>query len=557
MVIHFNEDRQSQRISELRKKEEENLTKMLARKYGLPYLDLTQAPVNIDALRLIKENEAREGAVVPLDEVNKNVTLGVLSPVNPKTKEIIEKLEQKKYTPRLFMVSKSGLEKVWKRYSELSYASETKGGAIDISSEQVAELIRDVKKLPDIIPLIEKSLKEKKSYRISRILEIMIAGAISLDASDIHIEPEENYVRLRYRLDGTLTDVLRFDYSTYKLLNSRIKLISNLKLNVKNEAQDGRFSINLNETDIEVRTSVLPGAYAESIVMRLLNPNTITIELETLGINQGLLEVMNREIKKPNGMILTTGPTGSGKTTTLYAFLKRIHLPEIKIITIEDPVEYHLPGIVQTQVEKDGEYNFAEGLRSGLRQDPDVIMIGEIRDSETARIAVNAALTGHLVFSTLHTNNAAGTFPRLIDLGVDPKIISSAFNLAIAQRLVRKLCEYCKKQVLPEIKEKEIIENTISGIRDRKYLEGIQTTHIFKAGKCDKCNNLGYKGRIGVFEGIVNDKIVEEILSTRPSEREIFEATREQNLLSMKEDGIIKVLQGITSIEELKRVIEI
>jgi len=557
MVINFNEDRQSQRISELRRREEENLTKMLAHKYNLPYLDLSQAPVNIDALRIIPEKTSREAFIVALDETDKRVQIAILTPANEKTKEVLQNLEQRRYIPEVFMVSKSSLEHVWKRYSELSYASETKGGAIDISSDQITDLVANVKKFEDIITLIDQTLKEKKSYRISRILEIIVAGAIALNASDVHIEPEEDYVRLRYRLDGTLTNVLNFDFDTYKLLGSRIKLISNLKLNIKDEAQDGRFSINLDDMDIEVRTSVLPGAYAESIVLRILNPNNIAVSLDELGINNKLLEVMKREISKPNGMILTTGPTGSGKTTTLYAFLKTVHEPGVKIITIEDPIEYHLPGIVQTQADKDGEYTFANGLRSSLRQDPDVIMIGEIRDSETARIAVNAALTGHIVFSTLHTNTAAGTFPRLIDLGVDSKIISSALNLAIAQRLVRKLCPHCKKQVVPDEKTKARIQTVLVGITDKTYIEGVQREHIWEPVGCPECNNIGYKGRIGVFEAIIADETLEKLLTSYPSEREIFEGTRHQNLLSMAEDGVIKILQGVTSLAELERVVEI
>lgn len=557
MVINFNEDRQSQRITELRRREEENLTKMLAHKYNLPYLDLSQTPLNIDALRVIPEKTAREAMIVALDETDRRVQVAILSPSNQKTLDVIEDLKKRRYTPELFMVSKSSLERVWKRYSELSYASETKGGAIDISNDQITDLVSNVERFEDIIALIDQTLKEKKSYRISRILEIIVAGAIALNASDVHIEPEEDYVRLRYRLDGTLTNILNFDFETYKLLDSRIKLISNLKLNIKDESQDGRFSIKLEKMEIEVRTSILPGAYGESIVMRILNPNNIAVSLDELGIYDRLLKVMKQEISKPNGMILTTGPTGSGKTTTLYAFLKTVHEPGIKIITIEDPIEYHLPGIVQTQVDSDGEYNFANGLRSSLRQDPDVIMIGEIRDGETARIAVNSALTGHIVFSTLHTNNAAGTFPRLIDLGVDSKIISSALNLAIAQRLVRKLCPDCKKEVALDEKSKARIQKVLDGIRDKSYLSGVQTDHVWGPVGCPTCNNIGYKGRIGVFEAIIADENLEKLLTTYPSEREIFEGTRNQNLLSMAEDGVIKILQGITSLEELERVVEI
>jgi type II secretory ATPase GspE/PulE/Tfp pilus assembly ATPase PilB-like protein len=399
-------------------------------------------------------------------------------------------------------------------------------------------------------------LSLKKSFRISKILEIIIAGALSTKASDIHLEPEEAYVRLRYRLDGVLTDILSFDLDTYKLLLSRVKLISNLKLNVGG-AQDGRFSIKLPDGDIEIRTSLLPGAYDESIVMRVLNPNSISVPLESLGIHPRLLAIFMHEIEKPNGMILVTGPTGSGKTTTLYAFLKKIHSPDIKIITIENPIEYHLPGIVQTQTDADKGYTFLEGLRSSLRQDPDVIMVGEIRDEETAEIAINSALTGHLVFSTLHTNNAAGAFPRLIDLGVNPKVITSAINISIAQRLLRKLCDTCKKEVAIAGPDKEIVDRVVAGIQDKTYLEGIQMEKIWEPVGCDKCNMSGYKGRIGVYEAVLTDQSIEKIVRENPSEREIKQAGLHQNILDMRQDGILKCLQGTTSLHELGRVVDL
>jgi type II secretory ATPase GspE/PulE/Tfp pilus assembly ATPase PilB-like protein len=396
----------------------------------------------------------------------------------------------------------------------------------------------------------------KKSYRISRILEIIVAGAIATNASDIHLEPEEAYVRLRYRLDGILTDILEFDLDTYKLLLSRIKLISNLKLNLAG-AQDGRFSIKIKDSEIEIRTSLLPGSYSESIVLRVLNPEAISVPLNELGIHPKLLEVIFHELSKPNGMILLTGPTGSGKTTTLYAFLKKIHTPEVKIITIENPIEYHLPGIVQTQTDEEKNYTFAEGLRSALRQDPDVIMVGEIRDAETAEIAINSSLTGHLVLSTLHTNTAAGTFPRLIDLGVNPKIISSAINLTMAQRLVRKLCKNCKKQIVLEGDEKKVVQDILQTVNDKSYLEGIQTENIWTAVGCDECNMTGYKDRIGIHEGIKMDEAIEMVVRENPSEREIKKAAITQNLLTLNQDGVLKVLQGITTMDELRRMIDI
>ena len=397
----------------------------------------------------------------------------------------------------------------------------------------------------------------KRTYRITRILEVILAGGLSTNSSDIHLEPEEKVVRLRYRLDGVLVDIITLDYDTFHLLLSRLKLLSGLKLNITDEAQDGRFSIKIKGDEIELRTSILPGNYAETMVLRILNPKSIEVPLEDLGFEPKLRERLEKEINRPNGMILTTGPTGSGKTTTLYAFLRKINSPDYKIITIEDPVEYHLNGIVQTQVDKKT-YTFANGLRSVLRQDPDIIMVGEIRDNEVAETAINAALTGHLVFSTLHTNDAAGAFPRLIDLGINEKVLSSAITVAMAQRLVRKLCPACKKERPATPEEQAIIDKIIAAIVDRSLVpENTKTVYDASPEGCEQCHGRGFKGRIGIYEAIFMDRAIEDILREKPSEREIAAAASPQGTPTLLEDGIIKILRGITSLEELKRVIDL
>ncbi|MFH1472862.1 MAG: type II/IV secretion system protein [bacterium] len=556
-MIQFDEEKEEEKLELLRKREGESLAEAMAGRHGISYLDLSVHPVDIDSLRVIKESVAREASMAVFEETDKNLSVAVLSPENPKTVEVVENLKERGYNPTLYMVSEESLEKVWNRYKDMSYSSETKSGALDISNEQILDIIKKVTSLEDIKKLVTEVLSMKKSYRISRILEIILAGSIALKASDVHLEPEEEGVRLRYRLDGVLTDILHFDIETFTLLLSRIKLVSELKLNVRERAQDGRFSIKLDDTEIEVRTSLLPGPHGESIVLRVLNPDSISVELESLGIHPKLLKVLLAEIRKPNGMILTTGPTGSGKTTTLYAFLKKIYTPDIKVITIENPIEYHLGGIVQTQTNSEKGYSFAEGLRSALRQDPDVIMVGEIRDGETATVAVNAALTGHLVLSTLHTNNAAGSFPRLLDLGVNPKVISSALNVSLAQRLVRKLCQTCKKELPLEGKNKELVDTILTNIKDSTYLEGVQKDKTWVAVGCPECSGLGFKGRIGVYEAILVDDAIEKTVIKNPSERDIREVARAQAMLSIVEDGIIKVLNGVTSLEELDRVVDL
>ncbi|HWB33867.1 MAG TPA: GspE/PulE family protein, partial [Candidatus Paceibacterota bacterium] len=439
----------------------------------------------------------------------------------------------------------------------LSYATQTKAGVFELSNQEVEELVEKVTSVEAIGKEVHEAIDLKKAYRITRILEVILAGGLSTGASDVHFEPEEAAVRLRYRLDGVLVDVLTFDHETYKQVLSRLKLLSGLKLNITDEAQDGRFSIKIKGAEIELRTSVLPGNYAETMVLRILNPTSISVPLEDLGLEEALRLRIEHEINKPNGMILNTGPTGSGKTTTLYAFLRKVNSPGTKIITIEDPIEYHLEGVVQTQVDKKN-YGFASGLRSALRQDPDIIMIGEIRDNEVADTAINAALTGHLVFSTLHTNDAAGTFPRLIDLGVSEKVLSSAINVAMAQRLVRKLCANCRTTHTATPEEQAIIDRILAGVTNKAPLP--QDTHTVYAASehgCDQCGGRSYKGRIGIFEAIFMDRAIEEVLRNKPSEREVAEAAKPQGIPTLQQDGIIKVLKGVTSLEELRRVIDI
>lgn len=554
-MIQFNEDKQNRKVADLLKREEEELVQLLSAKYGIEYVDLSTISINTDALRLIDEKTSRESKIAGYALIDKKIKLAVRNPEDQKVVEISDDLRKKGYEPILSIASSASLEKAWAAYKDLSFAYETKAGFLEVSSEEIGNIVKEAKGLPAIITILENTLTMKKSYRVSRILETIIAGALATDASDIHIEPEEEYIRLRYRLDGVLVNAINFDKETYNLLLSRIKLLSGLKLNIKKDAQDGRFSVHIGNDDIEIRTSILPGAYNESIVMRLLNPKTISIPMEELGIPKKLLAVLEREITKPNGMLLTTGPTGSGKTTTLYAFLKKVHNPGVKIITIEDPIEYHLPGIVQTQVNDKG-YTFLEGLRSALRQDPDIIMVGEIRDGETAGIAINSSLTGHLVFSTLHTNSSAGSFPRLIDLGINPKIMSSAINIALAQRLIRRLCPFCKRPLPIEGEVKRKIDMVLESIIDKAEIPPMPPS-LFSPGGCEKCNQTGYKGRIGIYEGMKLNDEVNKVIEYNSSEEEIAKAAASQGILTMTQDGIIKVLNGITSLDELERVISI
>jgi len=556
MVIQFDEDKQKIQYQKLREEEEEKFLEIAASNQQIPYIDLSIHPIDNDALRLMDEKEATSSQTVPFTITGKKLGVASRNPSSETTKAIAGKLQAKGFIITLYLTSKKSIDKAISKYKELSFSAESLEGSIEMSPEAIASLINELTSLPAVIEKIKSNLSDKKSYRISRVVEIMVAGAIALDASDIHIEPEETYVRIRYRLDGVLNNILEFDLPTFHQLLARIKLISGMKLNIKDEAQDGRFSVKIKDTDIEIRASVIPGAYSESIVLRILNPKSISLTLDKLGLSEKLMTSLNREIGRPNGMILTTGPTGSGKTTTLYAFLRQVHNPETKIITIEDPIEYHLPGIVQTQTDTDRGYTFALGLRAAVRQDPDIIMVGEIRDNETAEVAVNAALTGHLVFSTLHTNNAAGAFPRLIDLGVNPKVLTSAITVSMAQRLIRKLCENCKQEKIPTPAERSSLEKIMSSIKDESQKAPVGKIFDANPKGCEKCHN-GYKGRIGVYEAILTDEKIEQVVIANPSEREIKKAAEDQGILDMTQDGVIKVLKGVTSLSELSRVVNV
>jgi len=430
-------------------------------------------------------------------------------------------------------------------------ASQKLLGSITISPEIIEGVKKEVKNISSFKKKIEGYLDQK----ITDLVDVILSGAISIASSDIHLEPQEDQARLRVRIDGVLQDVLFFDLNIYKALISRLKLLSKIKLNITDKPQDGRFTILLDESPIEIRASTLPAEYGESVVMRILNPKNL-IGLEALGLREDLLKIFEKEIKRPNGMIIVTGPTGSGKTTTLYAFLLKIQNPEIKIITIEDPIEYHLKGISQTQVAPEKGYDFGQGLRSIVRQDPDVILVGEIRDLETTKIALQASLTGHLVLSTLHTNDAAGTIPRLMDLGADPSSIAPAVNMAVAQRLVRKVCPKCSSLAKPTPKEFEEIKNGLKGLPKTVDIPDLdKNLKIPRIKGCGFCNNIGYKGRKGLFETFLIDDEMEKFILTKPPVSSIRDLAIKKGMVTMYQSGLIDVAKGETTLEEVKRVV--
>jgi type II secretory ATPase GspE/PulE/Tfp pilus assembly ATPase PilB-like protein len=414
------------------------------------------------------------------------------------------------------------------------------------------ELEKNIKDIPGLKNQIDASVNKDVSFLLKNIM----SGSVLLNFSDIHLEALEKGSVLRARIDGVLQEIFTFNVLQHKNLVSRIKLLSGLKLNINDKPQDGRFSVIFNQSgEIEIRASTLPTEHGETIVMRILNPKNL-ISLEDLGLRKDIYEIFIKEAQRPNGMIIVTGPTGSGKTTTLYAFLKKIRNPEIKVITIEDPIEYHLDGISQTQVNPNKGYTFAAGLRSIVRQDPDAILVGEIRDLETASISLQAALTGHLVLSTIHANDASGTISRFQALGEVATNISPAINTAIAQRLIRKVCPLCAQMKKISIEELAIMQEELKNISNNVNVPPIsKDTEIAEIQGCKHCNFTGYKGRVGIFEAMIFDDEIESFILTGPSASAIQKMAISKGMTTMKQDGLIKVLNGITTMEEIKKVV--
>ncbi|MBI4065944.1 Flp pilus assembly complex ATPase component TadA [Candidatus Kaiserbacteria bacterium] len=566
MNSHFDTESEDAKLAQIREREEEDVAQILSEKYGMAYADLTLTEIDNDALRVIPEAAAREAEAAAFAKTGKALTLALHNPNSPALAKLKEGLAAREFIVKEFLVSKKSLERILARYADLSFSAESKAGVFLVAPETLAKLTKISTTRAALKKELDTSTAERALDRVSLILENLFAGAFALRASDIHLEPREDETLLRLRIDGLLSDTYSFDTKTYHQLNSRIKLLSGVKLNISNRAQDGRFSITKGQTPtpevgaptesvgVEVRSSFIPGNYGESIVLRILDPETTKVSYTELGIHPKLLTRLETEIRRPNGMLLTTGPTGSGKTTTLYSFLREIHSPEIKIITIEDPVEYHLYGIVQTQVEGT-KYTFAEGLKSIVRQDPDIIMVGEIRDGDTANIAIQAALTGHFVFSTLHTNNAAGTFPRLADLGADPKSFGSAITVSMAQRLVRKLDPTKKKERVLTADEKKMIAKVFEHLADKSLIpEKIET--VWEPSPTSE-DETGYKGRIGLYEAIFMDDELASFLRDAPPENEIAKAAVKQGYLTMAQDGILKALSGITSLSEVASTVDL
>jgi len=545
----------TKKLQDIRREGEERDAKRRAEKTGAPYADLSKTPVNIEAVTAIPEADAKAARAVGIQLKDKELAVVFYDPSSLEAKKLTEDLTAKKYKVKPFVVSMSALEQAWSYYQFV--AAEKKGitGKVEIDQENFKAQLERFKTFQIVQGALTALDYAKES--VSELLEIILAGALSTRTSDIHFEAEEKGARIRYRIDGLLHDIAAaLPTKNYTSLVSRIKLLCNMKLNVHSEPQDGRFTIKIPEKEIEMRVSIIPSEFGETIVMRILDPAGINVTLPQLGLRADDLAMVEKELLRPNGLILNTGPTGSGKTTTLYAFLRTIVNPEVKIITVEDPIEYRIPGIEQTQVDPGAGYTFAGGLRAIVRQDPDAILVGEIRDLETADIALQAALTGHLVLSTLHTNSAVGAVPRLVDLGVKPASIGPALTLIIAQRLVRKLCDNCKKPMELTADMKTKIDNFFKKLPPRVDRAPYATVTLFSPspGGCEACNGFGYKGRRGIFEFFKGGSDLEVIILKEVSEVSLRELAKKQEMVTMQEDGVLKVLTGMTTFEEVESV---
>lgn len=534
------------KLSSIGEKEKSLSTQALASELGLPFAEIQGLPIDPEALKIVPEAQSRAAGLAVVQTKGPVAVVAVLDPRTPEAKKLLAELGAHYTTLKILMVSNATMEVVWTRYATIKTIDTFEVGAISMNDAVMEKAQENIKNINDLKGQLEQ-------IPVTQLFEILVAGALATSASDIHFEPESDLCRLRYRLDGLLHEVATIDKARYQRVLNRVKVLSKMKLNITKAPQDGRFTIRQSNIDIEVRVSVLPSEYGESIVMRLLDPRGITAKLEDLGMRPDVLEQVKELLERPQGTLLTTGPTGSGKTTTLYAFLNYLNTSDMKIITVEDPIEYHIKGVNQTQVEPSKGYTFAGGLRAIVRQDPDIILIGEIRDLETASIALEAALTGHMVLTTIHTNDAAGTIPRLVDLGIKPETIAPAMTMAMGQRLLRRLCEVCKKPATIDKKDGDKVTEQLTPIMTRFSLK--KPFVINGPVGCDKCNGTGYKGRVGVYEVFEVTREMEKLILSNPSVTDVRDLAITQGMVTMLQDGYLKLVGGLTSVEEIHRVL--
>jgi len=531
---------------------QDQLIKLEAYILGIPFVNLEKETIDPKILKIIPEPIARSNNIVAFRKTGNNLEVAMLDPNDLRTIEFIKKTTDLKILPRL--TNSSSIKSVLRQYqktleAEFGEIIKKEVGVIKPVEEEKVEEKAELEKMAEELPVI-------------RIVDTLMKHAILQRASDIHIEPTEKEILVRYRIDGILRDAMTLPKLASSGIVARVKVLSNLKLDEHRLPQDGRFKIETEDYKYSIRVSILPVFDGEKVVMRLLPETTKAFSLEQLGLLGESLEKVHHTLRKPTGMVLVTGPTGSGKTTTLYSMMEILNSPGINISTVEDPIEYRMPRINQTQVNAKIGLTFANGLRSLLRQDPDIIMVGEVRDNETAKLCINASLTGHLVLSTLHTNSAAGAFPRLIDMEAEPFLISSTLNCILAQRLVRRLCGEKEKYKLKDLELKEVSKycdlDSILNLLKKEKVVGQRASWknipFYKPKPSKECPD-GYKGRIGIFEVLMVTSTIKELIISQATSDQIHSQAKKEGMKTMVEDGFVKAAQGITSIEEVLRAI--
>ena len=534
---------------------ESDFNKIKAEVFNMPFFEnaeVLEVPNNV--LSMIPEESARFYKIIPLTLQGNVLEVGVVNPDDIKAKEALNFLaRQNKITYKNYLISSNSFEAFLRQYRNIR---EEVGKALSaLETEMGGEEERVELFSTDSKPKAERFSEEAP---IIKMVAVILRHAVDGNASDIHIEPEEDQLRIRFRMDGSLYSSLFLPIHTHPSIVARIKIVSNLRIDETRVPQDGRFSAKIDSKDIDFRVSTFPTKLGEKVVIRVLDSSEGLRTYEEIGILGYNLKTLKEAILKPFGLILSTGPTGSGKTTTLYSILTELNKPNVNVVTLEDPIEYFVKGVNQSQIRPEIGYDFSQGLRSVVRQDPDVIMVGEIRDEESASLVTHAALTGHVVLSTLHTNNAIGAIPRLIDMKIKPFLLPATLNVAIGQRLAHRLCPYCKEKVRPHKEIEKMILKEISQLPEtaKSYFAIPNPIYVYRPKGCSKCGNKGEKGRIGIFEVLKMTPDLEKAILIDPSEANIIAEAKKQGMITMRQDAMIKALQGLISIEEVLRITE-
>jgi len=543
-IIKTTHKREEEVILEKKIVSEDFLLDLKSKELKIPSRVVYPEDVSLLVLELIPEDSARYYQMIPLEKKANILEVGMVYPEDLKTKEALKFLaRQAKFSYKIYLISLSNFEKLLRKYRGLKEEVVEALGELEVEKPKKAIGGEEVKRMAERAP-------------ISKIVAVMLRHAVDGGASDIHIEPTKTKLRVRYRTLGRLYSSLFLPITVHPSVVARVKILSELKIDETRIPQDGRFSAKMAGRRIDFRVSTFPTSAGEKVAIRILDPEKGFRPFERLGLEGRNFEAMKDSIQKPFGMILATGPTGSGKTTTLYAILRILNKEEVNVMTLEDPIEYYIDGVNQSQVRPDIGYTFAEGLRHIMRQDPDIIMVGEIRDEETASLAIHSALTGHLVLSSLHTNNAVGVIPRLVDMGVEPFLIPPTLNIAIAQRLIRILCPDCKKRIKASPEVRNLILKEVEAMPEsiRQKVEVPSPLYIYGAGGCKKCDNTGFVDQAGIFEVLTMTPELGQLILQTLSEAEIEKEAKRQGRITMRQDGMFKVLDGRTTIEEIIRV---